>query len=54
MALAGPMIVEQMDATTVVPPGAAVRVDAHGYLDIAVEPVVTQPEKDAWSVPSTR
>ena len=47
MALVGPMIVEQMDATTVVPPGATVRVDAHGYLDIAVEPAITQPEKDA-------
>jgi N-methylhydantoinase A len=32
--LAGPVIVEDMDATTVVPPGAAVRLDGLGNLVI--------------------
>ena len=30
--LAGPAIVEQLDSTTVVPPGWSLRVDAHGNL----------------------
>jgi N-methylhydantoinase A/oxoprolinase/acetone carboxylase beta subunit len=30
----GPLIVEQMDATTVAPPGAKVFNDRHGYLHI--------------------
>jgi N-methylhydantoinase A len=34
--LAGPLIVEQMDTTTVVPPGAGVTVEDHGSLLIAV------------------
>ena len=32
----GPTIVEQMDTTTVVPPGATVAVDRHGSLEISV------------------
>ena len=34
----GPAIVEQMDTTTVVPPGALVRVDDKGYLHIDLRP----------------
>jgi len=37
--IAGPAIVEQMDTTTVVPPGAVLRSDHAGYLHIEVEPV---------------
>ena len=33
----GPAIIEQMDTTTVVPPGASVKVDRFGSLLIAVE-----------------
>src|SRR6185503_14841002 len=36
--LCGPLIVEQMDATTVVPPGLAARVDEHYNLMIALKP----------------
>jgi N-methylhydantoinase A len=36
--LAGPAIVEQLDSTTVIEPGDAVRVDALGNLEIAVAP----------------
>jgi N-methylhydantoinase A len=35
---AGPAIVEQMDTTTVIPPGARVRVDQAGYLHIDLRP----------------
>ncbi len=38
--LAGPAIVEQMDATTLVPPGAEVEVDAMSNLSIEVPPAV--------------
>ena len=34
----GPAIVEQMDTTTVIPPGAQVRVDRSGYLHIDLRP----------------
>jgi N-methylhydantoinase A len=34
--LQGPLIVEQMDTTTVVPPGASVTVEAQGSLMIEV------------------
>ncbi len=34
----GPAIVEQMDSTTVVPPGATVEVESHGNLIISVPP----------------
>ncbi|MBP7564544.1 MAG: hydantoinase/oxoprolinase family protein [Burkholderiaceae bacterium] len=34
----GPAIVEQMDTTTVIPPGAQVRVDRAGYLHIDLRP----------------
>lgn len=36
--IAGPAIVEQMDATTVLPPGAQARLDRSGCLQVAVEP----------------
>jgi N-methylhydantoinase A len=36
----GPAVIEQMDTTTVVPPGARVRVDDHGYLHIDLEPLL--------------
>ena len=32
LAIAGPAIIEQMDTTTVVPPGARIRNDRRGYL----------------------
>jgi N-methylhydantoinase A/oxoprolinase/acetone carboxylase beta subunit len=34
--VAGPAVIEQMDTTTLVPPGLAARVDAHGNLVIAL------------------
>ena len=34
--ISGPAIVEQMDTTTVVPPGAKLHNDKHGYLHIAI------------------
>jgi N-methylhydantoinase A len=37
--LAGPAIIEQMDATTVVPPKARMKNDRFGYLHMEVEPV---------------
>jgi N-methylhydantoinase A len=37
--LTGPAIIEQMDATTVVPPGARLRGDRLGYLRLELEPV---------------
>jgi N-methylhydantoinase A len=37
----GPAVVEQMDTTTVVPPGAVLRNDRLGYLRMAVEPLRT-------------
>ncbi|MBI3068563.1 MAG: hydantoinase/oxoprolinase family protein, partial [Betaproteobacteria bacterium] len=36
--ITGPAIIEQMDATTVVPPRAKLRNDRLGYLHIEVEP----------------
>ncbi len=36
--LEGPAVIEQSDATTVVPPGASVEIDAAGCLNIAVAP----------------
>ena len=36
--LTGPAIVEQMDTTTVVPPGAKLRHDKLGYLHIDLAP----------------
>jgi len=43
----GPLIVEQMDATTVVPPGAKFKVDAAGNLDLTLEPRAAA-EEAAW------
>ena len=39
LTLAGPAIVEQLDATTVIEPGDQVRVDALGNLEITVRGV---------------
>jgi N-methylhydantoinase A len=36
LALAGPAVIQQLDATTVVEPGATARLDAIGNLRIAV------------------
>jgi N-methylhydantoinase A len=36
--LAGPAIVEQLDSTTVVPPGWSLRVDTYGNLSLAAGP----------------
>ncbi|MEQ9123294.1 MAG: hypothetical protein RIM80_12095, partial [Alphaproteobacteria bacterium] len=41
---AGPAVVEQMDATTVVPPGAEVVADAHGNLLIDLDPTQGAPQ----------
>jgi N-methylhydantoinase A len=46
--LAGPAIIEQMDATTVVPPKARVKSDAFGYLHMELE-TVTQKAKARWA-----
>ena len=35
----GPLIVEQMDATTVVPPRTSFRVDATGSMHLTLQPV---------------
>jgi N-methylhydantoinase A len=44
----GPMIIEQMDATTVVPPKAKFRLDAAGIIHLVLEPV-HQPREAAWN-----
>jgi N-methylhydantoinase A len=46
--LTGPAIIEQMDATTVVPPKAHVKNDAFGYLHMEIEPVA-QKGKARWA-----
>ncbi len=45
----GPAIVEQMDATTVVPPGAEAGTDAFGNLIIEVKPAVGRLEVSEWA-----
>jgi len=37
--ITGPAIIEQMDTTTVVPPGAQVRNDKLGYLHMELPPI---------------
>ena len=44
----GPLIIEQMDATTVVPPKAKFRLDASGAIYLALEPLHSQQEA-AWN-----
>jgi len=46
--ITGPAIIEQMDATTVVPPKARLKNDRYGYLHMEVEPL-TQKGKAAWA-----
>jgi len=46
--LEGPAIIEQMDATTVVPPKARVKNDAYGYLHMELEPL-KEKGKAAWA-----
>jgi N-methylhydantoinase A len=46
--LVGPAIIEQMDATTVVPPKARVKNDAFGYLHMKLE-AVAQKGKARWA-----
>jgi N-methylhydantoinase A len=46
--LAGPAIIEQMDATTVVPPKARVRNDGFGYLYLELDPLA-QKGKARWA-----
>jgi N-methylhydantoinase A len=46
--LVGPAIIEQMDATTVVPPKARVKNDAYGYLHMELE-TLAQKEKTRWA-----
>lgn len=41
----GPLVVEQMDATTVVPPKAKFRVDASGALELTLEPRLAMEER---------
>ena len=53
-AFAGPAIVEQMDATTVIPPGAQARLDGAGNILIALEGAVGSAEEGAWAAASTR
>lgn len=43
--ITGPAIIEQMDATTVVPPRAVVRCDKLGYLHMEVAPVAQKRER---------
>ncbi len=45
----GPAIVEQMDCTTVIPPGAAVTVDAYGSLLVNVFGATSSPAEEAGS-----
>jgi N-methylhydantoinase A len=47
-AIDGPAIIEQMDTTTVVPPGARVKQDRHGYLHMQLEVVQTK-RSAAWA-----
>jgi len=47
--IVGPAVIEQMDATTVVPPKARVKNDPYGYLHMELEPV-TQKAKARWAV----
>jgi N-methylhydantoinase A len=47
--LTGPAIIEQMDATTVVPPEARVKIDSFGYLHIKLE-AVAKKGKARWAV----
>jgi N-methylhydantoinase A len=44
----GPLIVEQMDATTVVPPKAKFMIDASGVIVLELEPMVG-PVEAAWT-----
>ena len=46
--ISGPAIVEQMDTTTVVPPGAVVRNDRTGYLHMELAPVAQKRERQ-WA-----
>jgi len=46
--LIGPAIIEQMDATTVVPPKARLKNDALGYLHVELE-LLTQKGNPAWA-----
>jgi len=40
--ITGPAIIEQMDTTTVVPPGARVKPDRYGYLHMEINPSATR------------
>ena len=50
----GPAIVEQMDCTTVIPPGAAVTVDAYGSLLVSVFGATSSPAEEAGSADGER
>jgi N-methylhydantoinase A len=54
MSFAGPAIVEQMDATTIVPPGWEARVDALGNLILTRGEPALRPKEAAWHVQATR
>jgi len=43
--IAGPAIIEQMDTTTVVPPTATLRNDAHGYMHMELAPLAHKRER---------
>jgi N-methylhydantoinase A len=44
----GPLVVEQMDTTTVVPPKARFSIDATGAMHLALEPAM-QPQAAQWT-----
>ena len=46
--MTGPAIIEQMDTTTVVPPKAALKLDRHGYMHMALEAMQTK-RSAAWA-----
>jgi N-methylhydantoinase A len=46
--LAGPAIIEQMDATTVVPPKARVKIDSFGYVHMELD-AIAQKGKARWA-----
>ena len=51
--LEGPAIIEQMDSTTVVPPGAHVHPDRFGNLLIEVAPSNASRDTSPWAKAST-
>ena len=51
--ITGPAIIEQMDTTTVVPPGAKLKLDRYGYLHMELE-AMQHKRSPAWAAKKSR